>query len=71
MPTKCLFQNANYALAQLAVSITSVISLWYRPCYKEILNHDNNTFAENLRQYKNSFFDSRAYTDFHLEHFLG
>ena len=37
------------------VSITSVVFLWYKPCYKNILNYDKNKKAKNLRQYNTLF----------------
>ena len=33
---KCLFWNANDLIVKLMVSITSGVSLWYRPCYKNV-----------------------------------
>ena len=39
---KCLFWNANGSVVKLMVSIISGVSLWYRPCYKNMLNYDNS-----------------------------
>ena len=30
------------SVVKLMVSITNGVSLWYRPCYKNILNYDND-----------------------------
>ena len=30
------------------VSITSSVSLWYRPCYKNMLNYDNGNKYQKL-----------------------
>ena len=35
---KCLFWNANDSVVQVMISITSVVTLWYRPCYKNMLH---------------------------------
>ena len=37
------------------ISITNCVSLWFRPCYKMMLNYENNSNAENLWQYKSRF----------------
>ena len=42
VPFKCLFLNANDSVLKLMLSVTSGVSLWYRPCYKNVLNYDNN-----------------------------
>ena len=39
---KCLFWKANDSIVKLMVSITSGVSLWYRLCYKNMLNYDND-----------------------------
>ena len=54
-PFKCLFWNANDSIIKLTVPITSGVPLWYRPCYKNMLNYDSDTDAENLRPYKSRF----------------
>ena len=41
---KCLFWNANDSIVKLMVSITIGVSLWYRPCYKNMLNDDNDNW---------------------------
>ena len=51
---KCLFWNANDSIVKLMVSVTSRVSLWYRPNYKNMLNYDNDN-TEKLRQYKTRF----------------
>ena len=61
-------------------SITSGVSLWYRPCYKNMLNYDKTRNAENL-QYKSIYniysiyniilFDCRTDNGFPFEHYLG
>ena len=49
-PFNCLFWNANDSVVKLMVSIKSDVSLRYRPCNENMLNH-----AENLRQNKSRF----------------
>ena len=39
---KCLFWNANNLIAKLMASDITGVSLWCRPCYKYILNYDND-----------------------------
>ena len=39
---KCLIWKANDSVVKLMVSITSSVSLWYRLCYKKLLNYDND-----------------------------
>ena len=39
---KCLFWNTNDSIVKLMVSLISGVSLWCRPCYKNLLNYDNN-----------------------------
>ena len=34
------------------VSITSGVSLWYKPCYTIMLIYDNKNESQNLKQYK-------------------
>lgn len=53
VPLKCLFGNANDSILKLTVSITRSDSLCYRPCYKTMLNHNDD---ENLQQLKCKFF---------------
>ena len=38
---KCLIWNANDSVVKLMGSITSGVLLWYKPCYKNMLNLDN------------------------------
>lgn len=52
VPLKCLFGNANDSILKLTVSITRSDSLCYRPCYKTMLNHNDD---ENLQQLKSKF----------------
>ena len=47
-PFKRLFWNANYSVTKLSVSITSGVSLWYRPRYKNVLNYDNGNKCQKL-----------------------
>ena len=47
-------------------SMTGGVSLWYRPCYKNMLNYKTTANAENLQQKK--IFYCRADTDFRLGH---
>ena len=55
-PFNCLFWNANDSVVKLMVSITSDVSLRYRPCNENMLNQDNIlNHAENLRQNKSRF----------------
>ena len=45
---KCLFWNANSLIGKLMVSITSGVSLWDRPYYKNMLNYDNDNKCPKL-----------------------
>ena len=47
-PFKCLFWNVNYSVVKLMVFITSSVSLWYRPFYKNMLNYDNGNKCRKL-----------------------
>ena len=47
-PFKRLFWNANDSVAKLSVSITSGVSLWYRPRYENVLNYDNGNKCQKL-----------------------
>ena len=40
---KCLIWNADDSIVKLMISITSGVSLWYRPCYNNILNYDRGS----------------------------
>ena len=46
------------------VSTSSCVSFWYRPCYKNMFNYDNNSKCQNLKQLKSRFFYKRADTGF-------
>ena len=48
-PFNCLFWKANHSILKLMTSISSGVSWWYRPCYKNIWNYDKTKNAENLR----------------------
>ena len=39
---KYVFWNANDSFVNLMVSNTVGVSLWYRPCYKNMLNYGND-----------------------------
>ena len=43
MPFKRLFCDANDSVSELMISIKSGVSLRYRPCYKNMLNYDNDS----------------------------
>ena len=47
-PFKWLFWNGNDSFVKLMVSITSGVSLWYRPCYKSMSYHDNENKCRKL-----------------------
>ena len=38
----CPFWYPNDSVAKLMISIRSGVSLWYRPCYKNMLNYDKD-----------------------------
>ena len=48
VPFKCLYWNTNDLYIKLMFSITSSVSLWYRPCYKNIWNYDNDNKCRKL-----------------------
>ena len=54
-PFKCLFWNLNDSIVKLMVSISSGVSLWCGPYYKNMLIVTTTTNTENLRQYKSRF----------------
>ena len=64
---KCLLWNTNDSCKKLMVSITNGVSLWYRPCYKNMLNCDNSNKCQKVTTIK-IFFDCRADTGFSLQH---
>ena len=45
---KCLFWNPKYSVVKLTVSITSSISLRYRPRYENMSNYDNDSKCRKL-----------------------
>ena len=45
---KCLVWNGNDSVVKVMVSITSGVSLRYRPCYKNMLNYDNDNKCRKL-----------------------
>ena len=47
-PFKCLFWNANNSIVKLMVSMTNGVSLGYRPCYKNMLNYENDNKCQKL-----------------------
>ena len=49
-----LLWNADDSVIKFMVSITSGVSLWYRFCYKNVLNYGTSTTINgwNLKQYK-------------------
>ena len=49
VPLKCLFWNPNDSFVKLMVSITSIVCLWYRPCYKNMLNYENDNKFRKLK----------------------
>ena len=50
---KCLFWNANDSIVKLMVSVTSRVSLWYRPNYKNMLNYDNDNKYRKITTIQN------------------
>ena len=54
-PLECLLWNANESVVKLMVSIPSGVSLWYRPCYKNMLDYDNTTNVVNYNNIKVDF----------------
>ena len=56
MPFKRLFCDANDSVSELMISIKSGVSLRYRPCYKNMLNYDNDSKCLKLATlYKSRF----------------
>ena len=48
-PLKYLFGNASDSIVKLMISITSGVSFWYRPSYKNMLNYDSENVQYNSR----------------------
>ena len=51
----CLFWNTNDSIVKLMFSIVSGVSLRCRPCYKNMLNHDNDDIAKTFNNIKVAF----------------
>ena len=49
VPLKYLFGNASDSIVKLMISITSGVSFWYRPSYKNMLNYESENVQYNSR----------------------